>query len=133
MNLTIDYDLRACLEYNPQSEFNVDNIKDVLAVWEGENDRDAWRWILKLNDGRFVFLKGACDYTGWDCQSWANSYFTSSPIEACLYEKNEENNWNYDPDVYFSLIKQLEGSKIETWREKKDKEFGVDSTSLLGT
>ncbi len=61
----IDYDLRACLEYNPQT-FGVDEIQKIHAVWEGENDSDSWRWVLQLKDGRFAFLQGWCDYTGWD-------------------------------------------------------------------
>ena len=67
----IDYDLMACLEYNPQP-FTVGDIKRVVAVWEGENDVDDWRWVLRIRGkvakerGKFVFLQGGCDYTGWD-------------------------------------------------------------------
>src|SRR6185503_6561645 len=62
----IDYDLEGCLEYNPQS-FIVDDIKKVLAVIEGENDGSDWHWVLLLNDNRYIYLRGGCDYTGWDC------------------------------------------------------------------
>ena len=62
----IDYDLHACLEYNPQETFTVLDIKEVRAVYEGCNDERDWRWVLELHDSRFVFLQGGCDYTGWD-------------------------------------------------------------------
>ena len=68
----IDWDLVACLQYNAQDGFTVADIAKVLAVVEGENDGADWRWVLRLNDGRFVFLQGGCDYTGWDCQSSAD-------------------------------------------------------------
>lgn len=62
----IDSDLVACLEYNPQTSFTLEDIKQVLAVVEGERDERSWHWLLKLNDRRVVYLEGSCDYTGWD-------------------------------------------------------------------
>jgi hypothetical protein len=65
----IDYDLCDCLNYNEQP-FTIENIECVLAVHEGENDGDDWRWIIELkepvNGNQFAFLQGGCDYTGWD-------------------------------------------------------------------
>ena len=72
-NRAIDGNLSSCLEYNAQPGFTEDDIAKVLAIFEGQNDEDDWRWIIQLNDNRFVYLKGGCDYTGWDCQSWAES------------------------------------------------------------
>lgn len=123
----IDWDLEACLEYNPQS-FTVDDIEVVLAVWEGENDGDDWRWILQLKDGRFVFLQGGCDYTGWDCQSSAVSIFADTAIDATIYASTGTNDKRYtceaDQTVYLQLFEQIEkGDKLKTWREKMDSEF----------
>jgi hypothetical protein len=67
-----DDDLASCLQYNEQP-FGVDDIKQVLAVWDGEHDGDHYRWILEMKDGRYMYLNGWCDYTGWDCQSEAYS------------------------------------------------------------
>ena len=68
----LDYDLMACLEYNDVS-ITLFDIENVIAVWEGQNDGDSWRWIIKVspecskkNGGRFAFIEGGCDYTGWD-------------------------------------------------------------------
>jgi len=120
----IDYDLEGCLKYNPQS-FTVDDIKKVLAVIEGENDGPAWHWILLLNDNRFIYLTGGCDYTGWDCQSSANHIVLGPemPLHKAIAELN-----GYDSDLLkytTELQNQLQQGKVQTWREQKDKEFGL--------
>jgi hypothetical protein len=62
------------------------DIEKVLAVVEGESDGADWHWILKLkapvNKMRYVYLVGGCDYTGWDCQSWATHKFAKTPLQA---------------------------------------------------
>lgn len=145
MPTELDYDLQACLEHNPQ-EFTAEAVEKVLAVWEGQNDGDDWRWVLLLKDGRYAFLQGGCDYTGWDCQSWATSRFAddaetaaryalgdievgeSSPVNAgvghviAIFSGTYMNNAQA---VYESLLEQLKNGKRETWREKMDKEFGL--------
>jgi hypothetical protein len=126
----VDYHLSACLEFNPQT-FTVNDIEKVLAVFEGERDERDWRWVIKVtkecalkNGGRFVFLQGGCDYTGWDCQSSADSWFAKTAKQAAKFAKS---NSRYDVDaygdVYESLIKQLETGKQKTWREIKDEEY----------
>jgi hypothetical protein len=62
----LGYDYMACLEYNPQTEITVETTDRILAVWEGENDGDDWRWVVRRTDGKFVYVQGGCDYTGWD-------------------------------------------------------------------
>ncbi len=46
-------------------EIGLSEIKDVLAMWEGSNDGDEWRWIIERTNGRFYFYTAGCDYTGW--------------------------------------------------------------------
>lgn len=124
----VDYDLFACLDNNPQEGFNVGDIAKVLAVFEGENDGHDWHWILRLNDDRFIYLTGGCDYTGWDCQSSANHAVVSTPLEA-LSLVDEQGSW-YNitrEQIVSSLSKQLEEGKEKTWREGKDEEFGLKS------
>ena len=62
----VDSDLYYCLDYNPQEGFGLADIERVAAVVEGEHDEAAWHWLLALTEGRFVYLTGGCDYTGWD-------------------------------------------------------------------
>ena len=46
--------------------FNRDNVIAVLGIKEGENDYNHWMIAVALDDGRFAFCDGWCDYTGWD-------------------------------------------------------------------
>lgn len=136
----IDYDLASCLDNNPQEAFTLDDIDKVLAVWEGENDGDDWRWVMRLKDGRFVFLQGGCDYTGWDCRSWAlhsvaNSadeaagrVFGEQPLSADFFHMLKLAHDEYGAkknEVHASLLKQLSEGKARTWREKMDDELGL--------
>lgn len=63
-----DYDLQAAIENNKCS-FAVGDIENVLATIPGHNDEDNWHWVVVLKNGKFFYLTGGCDYTGWDCQS----------------------------------------------------------------
>lgn len=112
----IDWDLNACLGNNPQKGFTIDDIARVLAVWEGENEGADWRWIIQLKDSRFVALQGGCDYTGWDCQSSADSIVYSTIAEALAHFKDQE-------EIWASLAKQLTGEKTQTWHERTAEEF----------
>ena len=128
----IDHDLSSCLENNSQS-FDITDIEKVLAVFEGERDERDWRWVIKVtkqcaekNGGRFVFLQGGCDYTGWDCRSSADSKFAKTAKQAAEFAKSDM-RYEKDEDgkVYQSLVEQLKSSKSKTWRESKDEELGV--------
>ena len=124
--MNIDYDFTACLEYNPQS-FNLLNVDKVLAVIEGENDKRDWHWVVRLKNHHLVYLRGGCDYTGWDCQSWADSVLLGADktLEQAVEELKPD--WSNEDTVGFAqeLQRQLDTQKTETWREKKDKEFGI--------
>lgn len=115
----IDYDLAGCLEYNPQEGFALEDIKQVLAVWLGENDGDDWRWILLLRDGQFVYLSGGCDYTGWDCVSNATSSLHPDIKSAFTAVREDEDN---GPGLIAELAKQLTSGKPPTWSET----FSID-------
>lgn len=129
----IDYDLIACLENNAQGTFDIYDIQKVLAVWEGERDADDWRWVIRVtpecakkNGGRYIFLQGGCDYTGWDCRSSADSIFTTSASKAAHLANPGTRDWKDNGAlVYENLAEQLKKAKTETWREKKDKELNA--------
>jgi hypothetical protein len=105
----IDHDLRSCLAYNDQGEWNEGNIDRVLAVWEGENDGDDWRWVIRLLDGRHLLLRGGCDYTGWDCVSHAETVWAYSAEHAAMLDKSTV--------VCASLARQVATHKAETAHE----------------
>ena len=134
----IDYNLWECLEYNAQKDFIILDIKKVLAVKEGERDQEDWHWILQLNNEKFVYLNGGCDYSGWDWRSNATSSLyetTEEALDAVIPDINDnpilssygtsiEFNLSKE-NLQFALRKQIENSKLSTWRENKDKEFGL--------
>jgi len=41
-------------------------IKELLATIPGENDGADWHWLVSLENGNIAYLRGRCDYTGWD-------------------------------------------------------------------
>lgn len=53
-------------EAEPGFAFTPFDIKEMIAMHEGENDGDNWRWIFALKNGTFGAARGGCDYTGWD-------------------------------------------------------------------
>lgn len=126
-----DHELKYCLEFNGQEGFDVDDIEEILAVHEGEYDGDNFAWVIKLNDGRFAGIQGGCCYTGWDCSSSADSYIAKTPelaIKAMVAAVSSVAWYGFEDieAVNKSLLSQLKDGKAETWREKKDKEFGID-------
>jgi len=124
-----DYDLEQCLENNPQA-FTIQDVEEILAVYEGVNDEENWIWVLRRkaealphhNSASIIWLEAGCDYTGWDCHSWVT--------EISYYHKpsNIEDRLHNVLTSRLSLLSQLSKGKAETWREKMDKEFGINSS-----
>lgn len=113
------YDLPACLNYNEQPGFGLADVVEILAVFEGENDSFEWRWILKLSKGRFALLKGGCDYSGWDCQSGADSEITRTAAQAVKLIRSEKfQGWDDKAgSAYLAIQEQLRAGRKKTKRE----------------
>ncbi len=85
--------------------------------------------------GRFVLLKGGCDYTGWDCQSFADHAIALTAVSAIntlfeWYDKlskvvQNDREARHLHTVHTELLRQLHGGKKMTWREQRDLEFGI--------
>lgn len=60
--------LAYALEYNDVTASS-SVVTKVLGYIEGENDGPEWHWLVELDNGKIAYLRGGCDYTGWDCQS----------------------------------------------------------------
>ena len=58
-----------------------EDVVEVLAVDEGENDEAAWIVVGKLADARWFALEAWCDYTGWDCQAGGRAYVAATQDE----------------------------------------------------
>lgn len=46
--------------------FSREDVEEILAYSEGENDALDWLIAGKLKDGRYFMIEAGCDYTGWD-------------------------------------------------------------------
>jgi hypothetical protein len=55
------------------SRFTRDDVSEIIALADGENDGDNWLIVVKLKDGRVGFVSAGCDYTGWGCQESGSS------------------------------------------------------------
>ena len=83
------------------------DIEKVIAGW-GNVDRDGacceacggeWSggFLLAMKDGRFAYISGWCDYTGWGCQDGTNiEWFDTQPALKDL-EPHPEDKWDVDP------------------------------------
>lgn len=58
--------------------FGIDDVAEVFAAVEGENDGPDWLAWGKLKDGRYFSLRAGCDYTGWDCQAGGHAEVAST-------------------------------------------------------
>ena len=69
---------------------SVADIDRVVAAWGGSpSDYASWEggFLLALRDGRFMYVTGWCDTSGWGCQDGrAEEYFDASPELATLTE-----------------------------------------------
>ena len=64
----VNKDVDACppmsdVDLTPPSR---EDVVEIIAAVNGENDGDDWVGVFKLKDGRFLLAYGGCDYTGWD-------------------------------------------------------------------
>lgn len=82
-----------------------DKIESVIAAW-GESTEGYGEWsggfVMKLKDGRYAYLTGWCDTTGWGCQDGASiAYFGSCPDHETFkkndYEVKASIEWDVDP------------------------------------
>ena len=58
--------------------FTREDVVEIIALDEGQNDGDSWLLYGKLADGNYFFLSAWCDYTGWDCQAGGDSTMSHS-------------------------------------------------------
>lgn len=83
--------LSASLGYSGSLDhFTRDDVVEILAISDGENDGPDWLIAVRLYDGRFAFLCGWCDYTGWDCQSNASCVLAATRDDLVRYALTDE-------------------------------------------
>ncbi len=93
------------------------DVERVIAAWGEGNGQGAeecpthMRWsensptdwsggfLMLLKDGRFAYLTGWCDYTGWGCQDGARvDFFDAEPDLSTLTRFHDPEWVNYQPD-----------------------------------
>lgn len=71
--------VRAALGFTGSTErFTREDVVEIRHITNGENDGEDWRAVGRLIDGRWFFVDGWCDYTGWDCRSGTSAYVSDS-------------------------------------------------------
>lgn len=45
--------------------FTREDVDEIIAMSDGENDGESWIGVFKLKDERYAYIEGSCDYTGW--------------------------------------------------------------------
>ncbi len=50
------------------SDVTREDVAEVIAADDGDNDGPNWIGVFRMRDGRIAFLSAGCDYTGWGCQ-----------------------------------------------------------------
>jgi hypothetical protein len=60
------------------STVSINDVREIIAVDDGENEGAHWIGAFLLNDGRFVFLSAWCDSTGFDCQGGGDTQVANS-------------------------------------------------------
>lgn len=73
------------LSWHPQT-FAAEDVAEVLrfALDPGDWAEETVVAVVRLNDGRFAAMEGACDTTGWDCRSWLDADVFNSEEDAWL-------------------------------------------------
>jgi hypothetical protein len=96
------YDLSESVD---RSEVGKDDIKQIAAAWGDGPGGSEWTggFLMELKDGRWLYLTGWCDYTGWGCQDGIEEkYFDAKPELDSLTKDLEDwqtkpEKWDIDP------------------------------------
>lgn len=70
--------------------FTREDVAEIFAMEEGENDGPSWVIAGRLNDGRYFYLEAGCDYTGWDCRAGGSASVASSKEELISFAMTED-------------------------------------------
>lgn len=94
-------------------------VVEVILEILGENDAADWHWIVKLENGRYAYGWGGCDYTGWDCQSALYFKDSRKTVKQAIDDVPHQDNNNRDPHKLFKemrkgMKKEKQGEGIQT-------------------
>lgn len=112
-----DSDLEALFSEGHGGELKISDIHNVLAEVPGGADGSNWFWIVELCDGRFAYITGGCDYSGWGCRDWGETKIAGTVKEAIELVKPESYDEAKKP-ISKQLVDQMKGKQPFGLREE---------------
>jgi len=108
-------------------ELAVTEIESVLAAWgnvdnEGKCcDECGGEWsggfLLKMKDGRFAYVTGWCDYTGWGCQDGVETTFYATQPDLKSLSDIPSTAWDLEPaDLTIELERLVKSARTRRRR-----------------
>lgn len=92
--------------------FAMADIDSALAAWGENGDYAEWSggFLLRLKDGRFAYVEGWCDTTGWGCQDGVETrLFDAEPeltdLSLGYSGKPAVRDWAVNPEDLNRLIR----------------------------
>lgn len=89
------YDFAESLEHE---RINESDVARVIAAWGDSPDGwGSWEggFLMLMKDGRYCYLTGWCDTSGWGCQDGASvEYYDTLPAYKTL---SGDVNWDLEP------------------------------------
>ncbi len=136
MDAGLDWILETCIIRSPKGLLAKNNLefshtKMVVAAWAGyvkdvRGPEDNYRWIVELQNGRFMYLKGFFDPSGFYSHTRLFMRLADTPEKAALFEIRPKTlqRMNKDQDVYAALLDQIKSGERD-WAGFK---WGTDYT-----
>lgn len=84
----------------PAEPFTREDVVEIIAKDEGENDGPDWIMLGKLRNGRYFFLSAGCDYTGWDCQAGGRAYIADTVEQLTQFAMNPDDRTRMQRNGY---------------------------------
>jgi hypothetical protein len=66
------------------------NIEEYYWIHEGENDKESWYCLCKLDNGLYAFYSARCDYAGFYCQGEMQVRVSKDPSNLFKYALTNE-------------------------------------------
>ena len=92
-------------------------IKRVVAAWAGYirdvRKLDCYRWIVELQNGRFMYLFGFFDPSGFETRTYLFVRSADTPEKAAQFEIRPKSlkRMKKDQDVYIALLDQIKSGE----------------------
>lgn len=100
MSAYTTYDFAESVNHYGLSGFEPSEIVRVIAAW-GNGGPTDWRggFLLAMRDGRFAYVEGWNDYSGWGCQDGVEvRWFDTEPDRKALFDGYE--SWQDRPESW---------------------------------